>query len=239
MDCEIVKFRSQYSVLAYLFSGMHVGDPDVRHQTIPRSSEQRRNWQDRGRRETAAATKLSAAGVVQPDVCMLVLRLIDSPVGQRSQNATVVRNLLLLMSIHFVSVLWHCWLSGRKGIRPVKNGGWWMWALLSPDGVAPSQMVGVSASVNLPLHHKVQKFSSGTRSPGWSRKKGRKTVVVWWCRFVSLLSSGAVVAQWLDDGLECLINCNERPIFCAPHFYLFKCNLLFSRSWSVPCYSWL
>ena len=40
-------------------------------------------------------------------------------------------------------------------------------------------MVGVSASVNLPLHHKVQKFSSGTGSPGWSRKNGCKTVVVW------------------------------------------------------------
>ena len=41
-------------------------------------------------------------------------------------------------------------------------------------------MVSVSASVNLPLHHKVQRFSSATGSPGWSRKKGRKTVVVWW-----------------------------------------------------------
>jgi len=30
----------------------------------------------------------------------------------------------------------------------------------------------LSASVNLPLHHKVQKFSSDTGSPGWSRKKG-------------------------------------------------------------------
>ena len=49
--------------------------------------------------------------------------------------------------------------------------------VLSPDGVAPSRMVGVSAAVNLPLHHKVQKFSSGTGTPGWSRKKGRKTVV--------------------------------------------------------------
>jgi len=39
-------------------------------------------------------------------------------------------------------------------------------------------MVGVSASVNLSLHRKVQKFSSGTSSPRWSRKKGRKTVVV-------------------------------------------------------------
>ena len=62
-----------------------------------------------------------------------------------------------------------------------KNGGWWRWALLSLDGVAPIRMVGVSASVNLPLHHKVQKFSYGTGSPGWSQKKGRKTVVVWWC----------------------------------------------------------
>jgi len=37
----------------------------------------------------------------------------------------------------------------------------------------------VSASVNLPLHHKVQKFS-GNGSPGWSWKKGCKMVVVWW-----------------------------------------------------------
>jgi len=36
---------------------------------------------------------------------------------------------------------------------------WWRWALVSPDGVAPSHMVSVSASVNLPLHHhKVHKF---------------------------------------------------------------------------------
>ena len=46
-------------------------------------------------------------------------------------------------------------------------------------GDGGGQIVGVSASVNLPLRHKVQKSSSGTGSPGWSRKKGRKTVVVW------------------------------------------------------------
>jgi len=50
--------------------------------------------------------------------------------------------------------------------------------VVSPDGVDPSRMVGLSASVNLPLHHKVQKFSSGPGSPKWSRKKGRKTVVM-------------------------------------------------------------
>ena len=55
--------------------------------------------------------------------------------------------------------------------------GWWRWTLVSPERVAPSRMVGVSASVNLPLHHKVQKFSSGTGSPGWSHKEGSKTLV--------------------------------------------------------------
>ena len=57
-------------------------------------------------------------------------------------------------------------------------GGWWRWALVSLDGVALSRMVSVSASVNLPLHHKVQKFSCGTGSSVWSRKKGRKMIVV-------------------------------------------------------------
>ena len=51
--------------------------------------------------------------------------------------------------------------SARKKIW----GGWWRWAVVSRDGVAPSRMLSVSASVNLPLHHKVQKFSSGSDSP--------------------------------------------------------------------------
>jgi len=62
--------------------------------------------------------------------------------------------------------------------------GWRKWAPVSPDGAAPSRMVCVSASISLPLHHKVQKFSFGTGSPRWPRKKGRKMVV-------------AVVASWL------------------------------------------
>ena len=62
--------------------------------------------------------------------------------------------LSIVCNIASSSVLWHCWLGGRKGIRPVKNGGWWRLALVGPDGVAPSRMVCVSASINLPLHHK-------------------------------------------------------------------------------------
>ena len=53
--------------------------------------------------------------------------------------------------------------------------------MVSPDGVAHRWMVGVSASVNLPLHHKVQKFSSGTGSPGWSRKRAVKQLWFWVC----------------------------------------------------------
>jgi len=72
-------------------------------------------------------------------------------------------------------------LAGRQEGHPAckKTWGWWRWALFSPDGVSPSRMVGVPASVNLTLHHKVHKISSGTGSPGWFRKKGRKMVVVW------------------------------------------------------------
>jgi len=39
--------------------------------------------------------------------------------------------------------------------------------LLSPDGVSPSQMIGVSTPVMFPCTIKVQKkISSGTQSPG-------------------------------------------------------------------------
>jgi len=69
--------------------------------------------------------------------------------------------------------------------------------LVSPDEVAPSRMVSVSASVNLTLHHKVQKFSSGTGSPGWSLKKGRKTVVC-----VCVILQAITIAQMLSTGGE-------------------------------------
>jgi len=57
-------------------------------------------------------------------------------------------------------------------------------------------MVSVSASVNLPLHHKVQKFSSGTGSPRWSQTKGHKTVVV----VVVLLWKNTYNVKYLKNG---------------------------------------
>jgi len=89
------------------------------------------------------------------------------------------------------------WQEGHQACR--KMGGCWRWALVGPDGVVPSWMVVVSASVSLSGHHKVQKFCSGTGSPGWSRKKGRETVVVWY-------------VVW---GIDCPGNCRSaRPKSC-------------------------
>ena len=102
-------------------------------------------------------------------------------------------------------MLWRCWLGGRKGIWPVKKWEeWWRWALVGPDGVAPIRMVSVSASVSLPLHHKVQKFCSGTGLPGWSWKKGHKTVVVVvvWCSW--LVFHRAKLSKSSDTFLSCI-----------------------------------
>jgi len=70
----------------------------------------------------------------------------------------------------------------------------------------------MSASVNLPLHHKVQKFSSGTGWPGWSRKKGHKTVVVVsdsWGGLLLLFSSYSVHIH-VKNGGSCVVN----AVFC-------------------------
>jgi len=99
---------------------------------------------------------------------------------------------LIIRLIFIHDTCLHCfntevwWQEGHPAC--IKMGGWWRWALLSPDGVAPCRMVCVSASVDLPLHHKVQKFSSGAGSPGWFRKSGRKTVVMWWWLYTTIYS---------------------------------------------------
>jgi len=72
------------------------------------------------------------------------------------------------------SVLWHCWLGCRKGIWPVKNG-MWRWALVSPDGVVPSRMVGVSASVNLPC---IIKSRSSRLAPAHQGGPGKRAITV-------------------------------------------------------------
>ena len=76
-------------------------------------------------------------------------------------------------------------------------------------------MVGVSASVNLPLHHKVQKFSSGTGSPGWSRKKGRKMVVVWCGGTVNDIKDVTYVRQYFCASCSNQLHCHG--VDCADY----------------------
>jgi len=64
------------------------------------------------------------------------------------------------------------------------DGGGGNWLVRMEWYLLPSRMVAVSASVGLPLHHKVQEFSSGTGSPGWSWKRAVKRL---WCRVVVVL----------------------------------------------------
>jgi len=65
------------------------------------------------------------------------------------------------------SVLWHCWLGGRKGIRPVENlgGGCGGGGAVSPVGVAPTRSVSTSASIIFPCSIKIQKTGGGETQP--------------------------------------------------------------------------
>ena len=74
----------------------------------------------------------------------------------------------------------HCWLGGRKGIRPVKmgdggGGHWWVrmewrpagWSACLPPLILPCTTKSRSSLLEGLFWH---------RLTGWSRKKGRKTV---------------------------------------------------------------
>jgi len=72
-------------------------------------------------------------------------------------------------------------LVGQQEGHPARKkiGGWWRWALVSPDGVAPSQMVGVSACVNLLCTIKSISSLLAPAHPGGPGKRAVKRL--WWC----------------------------------------------------------
>jgi len=59
--------------------------------------------------------------------------------------------------------------------------------MVSPDGVAPSRMVGVSASVNLPCTIKSRSSLLAPAHPVGPRKRAVKRL--WWCGFGQNFSS--------------------------------------------------
>ena len=74
-------------------------------------------------------------------------------------------------------------LVGRQEGHPACKkewGGWQRWALVSLDGVAPSRMAGVSASVNFPCTMKSRSSLLATAHPGGPGKRAVKRSW-WWC----------------------------------------------------------
>ena len=77
-------------------------------------------------------------------------------------------------------------------------------------------MVSVSASVNLSLHHKVQKFLFWNRLTRVVPEKGRKTVVMWWwCDFRLVLSPEKYLSA-------CVLDIHELHVKSGKIFYIFS-----------------
>jgi len=108
---------------------------------------------------------LPGLGATQPSKCLIFYKQLESEKQIHVNNSTMcsgtqgATNTVKGATTRRPTFKWHSYRSVRFNCFVTD------WALVIPDGVAPSRMVGVSASVNLPLHHKVQKFSSGTGSP--------------------------------------------------------------------------
>jgi len=113
--------------------------------------------------------------------------------------------------------------------------------VVSPDGVAPSWMVDVSACVNLPLHHKVQKFSSGTGSPGWSQKRAVKRLwcgVVWWLVIIKspVYTASVLLCAHVFPSCYASLIVQHWPVFricvvvCTGHFWLhIRCYMHYGK----------
>jgi len=91
-----------------------------------------------------------------------------------------VNNLFLSAGIYFAFSALILLVGQQEGhlAHKIYGGVWWRWALVSPDGAAPSRMVSVSASVNLPLHHKVRSSLLALAHPGGPGKRAIKRL---WC----------------------------------------------------------
>jgi len=106
--------------------------------------------------------------------CRFPLHCIHAPVVVLDFLSKLTCTFFTSFQLILPSVLWR--LGGRRGIWPVKIWGeWWRWALVSPDGVAPSQMVGVLIS---PCTIKSRSSLLALANPGGPRKRAVKRL---WC----------------------------------------------------------
>jgi len=125
------------------------------------------------------------------------------------------------------SVLWCCWVCGRKGVRPVKNmvdggGGHW---LVQMEWRPAGWSVCLSLLI-FPCTIKSEVLF-WHRLTWWSRKKGRKTVVVYWNTYMWTFCSC------------CVVNVSDTVSDCDSYVHLRSdvasemrvSMLLFSRFW--------
>jgi len=108
-------------------------------------------------------------------------KLTDSSASKITTLQHYISWIIIIIIVKYIAFSAFTLLVGRQEGHPVckklgddGGGHWLVWMEWHPAGWS------VCASVNLPLHHRVQRFSSGTVSPGWSQKKGDKMVVVVW-----------------------------------------------------------
>ena len=170
--------------------------------------------------ETLAGVKASSV-TEPPRVCLVWKHFVVS-----SQNMVWLSSALHQCLQCFDTVGW----AARRASSPWRiwgdgGGGHWLVRMeWRPAGWL------VSASVNLPLHHKVQKLSSGTGSPGWSRKKSRKMVVVCWWWYINAEDHQLLKTKSLGPATAALSVYPTGEIHPPDP----PTNLLFSNSGSAP-----
>jgi len=81
-------------------------------------------------------------------------------------------------STQLVSVLWHCWMGGRKDIRPVKNmgdggGGHWLVQM-------EWRQAGWSVCLPLLISPRTMKSRSSLLAPTHPDGPGKRAVKLWW-----------------------------------------------------------
>ena len=75
----------------------------------------------------------------------------------------------------------HCWLGDRKGIRPVKNGGWWRWHWLVRMEWRPAGWLVCLPLLIFPCTIKSRSSLLAPAHPGGPGKRAVKRLCCVWC----------------------------------------------------------
>jgi len=97
---------------------------DVNGRCPVHSGDGKAWWRFRPNNPSVWCLRVRDAGcyLASASVQMLSMKII-TPADKQFYICAIVIFIKLLLTYLMPSVLWHCWLGGRKGIRPVKNGG--------------------------------------------------------------------------------------------------------------------